>query len=467
MNMNLDKRARRQSFRIIVSEIVMVLSVVAMVAILALAVSGYWLNSDFSLERQGMIQVYSIPTGASVSVDDNEPWFQHTNTSKVITSGEHTITLTKEGYDSWSKTVNISEGLLYRLHYPHLFPLEREKESVFDTTTATFATVSPNRKLLLLANNTTIWSVLNLDSDTIKSTDINISKIFSPINADAEPAVDVEPVSELFNGEIISAEWDQSNEHVLLKINKDNSIEWVLLNIKKPENSVNLTRDFADEFSDIKIFDSSANNLLAIRKGNLHKIDVYARQISAILAENVSNFDFYDSEIVFATNNDIKILKNSTPELVKTTESTAKVLIGKFYETSYIFTIEGNNISVYQKDDLEEIFNATISFIPENIKIGHDSEFIVMNSGANFATLDMESMAMREWSTDSTNFGWVNNYMIYAINDGELAVYDFDGLNRRKLASNVSNRFLATITNDKWLYYFSDDQLIREWLIVR
>ena len=128
--MDLEKRARRQSLRVIVSEAVMVIAVAAMVIVLALIVSGYWLNADFEVERQGMLQIYSIPTGANVEVDGDAPWFQRTNTSKILASGEHTVTLTKDGYDSWSKTINISEGLLYRLHYPHLFLLEREKEKV-------------------------------------------------------------------------------------------------------------------------------------------------------------------------------------------------------------------------------------------------------------------------------------------------------------------------------------------------
>ena len=462
MTMDLEKRARRQSFRIIFSEVVMVLTVIIMVAILALVVSGYWLNSDFEVERQGMLQVYSIPTGANVEVDGDAPWFQRTNTSKILSSGEHTVTLTKDGYDSWSKTINISEGLLYRLHYPHLFLKEREKETVYNATTTTFATVSPNRKLLLLANNTTDWSLLNLDADTMKPTTLDIAKVFSieKTPGDEQPS--------LFAGEIISADWDRANEHVLLQVALNDSIEWALLNIKDVSNSVNLTREFAANFSNIRIFDNSASNLLAIRDGNLHKIDVLARQISAILAENVANFDFYESDIIFASGTDVSTLKiGDTPSVIKTTDVPAQVFVGKFYETNYIFVITENTISVYQKDDLAEIFTAALDFAPQKVKIGHDGEFVVMSSDTNIASLDMESMTIRNWTTNSPDFGWINNYMIYSVKDGDLRVYDFDGLNQRQLAENVSGHFPVTITNDKWLYYFSDNQIIREWLIAR
>ena len=70
--MDPEKRARRQSLRIIVSECFMVLAVVITVAILAFMVSGYWVNSDFKIERQGMLQISSLPTGADVMEPTNK-----------------------------------------------------------------------------------------------------------------------------------------------------------------------------------------------------------------------------------------------------------------------------------------------------------------------------------------------------------------------------------------------------------
>ena len=76
-------------------------------------------------------------------------------------------------------------------------------------------------------------------------------------------------------------------------------------------------------------------------------------------------------------------------------------------------------------------------------------------------------MTIHNWDTGSTNYGWIDNYMAYSVDNGVLSVYDFDGLNHRELANNVSSHFPVTITSDKWLYYFSDGKLLREWLIAR
>lgn len=460
--MDLEKRARRQSLRVIISESIMVITVILTVIVLALIVSGYWLNSDFKVERQGMLQINSIPTGANIAVDGDSPWFQRTNTSKILSSGEHEVVLSKDGYDTWSKTVNIREGLLYRLNYPQLFLKNRVKEAVYDTTATTYASVSPNRKLLLLANNTTSWSLINLDSDTIRATALDVTKIFFTASAPST-------TTGLFDGKIISAKWDSANEHLLLKVDRNESIEWVLLDIRNTAKSINLTREFATEFEDVNIFDHSAENLLAIRNGNLHKIDVNARQISAIILSDVQDYDFYDSEIVFSSKDHVGLLKlgDSEPTTIEIITDKAKVLIGKFYDNKYIYVIEGDNIKVYQKNDLTEILDSEISFIPSEVKIGHGGEFVNMSLEGKIATLDMESMALSEWSAGANNFGWLNSYMIYSVENGELSVFDFDGLNHRVLAKNVSSHFPVTITSEKWLYYFSDGELVREWLIAR
>ena len=461
--MNPEAQARKQAFRVIVSEAIMVITVILMVIILAFIVSGYWFNSNFEVERQGMLQIGSIPTGANVEVDGDSPWYQHTNTSKILSANEHSVTLTKDGYDSWSKTININEGLLYRLSYPRLFLIERQKETVYDISTALFSTISPNGKILLLTNNTTSWSLLDLESDNIKSTTLDISKIFSNVvlTDDTHPG--------LFVGTIISANWDYDNEHILFKVSQDNQVEWVLLDVKNPTRSVNITKEFAINFSEVDIFNHSASVLLAIQDGNLHRIDINSHQISPTLASSVESYSYYDSDIIYISNNKVNLLKhsNDTPLVIAESATPTKAFFGKFYDHNYVFVVSQNNLSIYTKDSSTPMFSADISFVPTSVKIGPGGDYVLMNLENKFASLDMESMKINEWSSDSNNYNWLDSYMIYTVTNGELKVYDFDGLNPRILAQNVSDHFPVAITNNKWLYYSSDDSLIREWLITK
>jgi hypothetical protein len=443
----------------------MVIAVIITVIILALVVSGYWINSDFKLERQGMLQISSLPTGAEITIDGEDTWSQHTNTSKVLSSGEHSITLKKDGYDTWSRTFSITEGLLYRIHYPRLFLKERKKSSVLDVSSATFATVSPNREKMLIANSTTEWDIVDLTHDELEKKPISITGIFS--------ATSMAPGAEkgLFVGEIVSANWSTNNERILISAKTDNDIEWIVFDIKNPSNSVNITKMFNASFSNVAIIDASANSLYAIVNGNLHKIDVNSRQISAIMIHNVVDYDFYESEIIFAAKNEeekdgkyyVGLYKNVDDiKTLFTLDSQPKTAILRFYDDMYIAAIVDGKIPVKTKDDQKEYFAGEITSVPNTFKVGHAGEFITATSGPQIITVDMEAKTVTEWQMDSDRYAWLDSDMFYVVKDGELIVRDYDGQNRRVLANNVSNHFPVTITSDKWLYYFSDDELIRE-----
>ncbi|MBR3132155.1 PEGA domain-containing protein [Candidatus Saccharibacteria bacterium] len=372
--MSPEELKKRQSIKVIVSEAIMVLTVIITVIILAFIVSGYWINSDFEVERQGMLQISSIPTGADVSIDGETAWLQRTNTSKVLPVGEHTVKLTKENYDSWSKTVNITEGLLYRIHYPRLFLKEREKEKAYDAVGTTKIFVSDNHEEMLLYSG-------------------NVETLDTGIFAKSSELLTTEELDEIMP-------------------------EWILLNIN-------------------------------------------SETIAGKPVERRKLYDFFKKSEPRKKDS----LKDFGLELDLT--GSEELIFSKFYDDYYLTVFDQPYITVYKKGDEEAILKAEISFTSEKSTLGHDGEFIIFSAGPKIATLDMETMKVIEWSVDGETFAWFDDDMIYSIKDGELFVYDYDGLNRRLLSKNVSTRFPVIIVKDKWLYYFSDDTLMREWLIPR
>ena len=373
--MDLEKRRRRQSLKIILSEAIMVIVVAVTVVILAFLVSGYWLNSDFEVERQGLLQVSSVPTGADVEIDGVlSSWLQRTNTSKVLPSGEHTIVLTKDGYDSWSKTIDISEGLLYRIHYPRLFPIDRVKNAFYDTTNVTAVFISDNRETMLLYMG---------DAATLDT-----AALAEPLSGTTEE---------------LSA----------------NLPEWT---------SLSLTTDEPEP--------------KPVNRRNLY--DFFKRPESTTAKNTVKDF---------------------SPDLAKALTGEEKLIFSKFYDDQYLTILDQTNVTVYKKGTPEPILTTQFTFLPEDTTLGHNGEFIVFSTGAQIATLDMEVMSVKEWAVDGDSYGWLDDDMLYSVKDSELFVYDFDGLNRRSLVRDVSEHFPVFITGDKWLYYFSNNHLMREALI--
>ena len=127
--MDRERKKRIQTIKLIITEILMVVTVVAAVIILTFVAMGYNVNKDGDLAQSGLLQIKSIPTGATVAIDGGNVSAK-TNTSKMLSAGEHSLKLTKDGYDSWSKDIDSKSGWLLKLDYTRLFLKNRTIEKV-------------------------------------------------------------------------------------------------------------------------------------------------------------------------------------------------------------------------------------------------------------------------------------------------------------------------------------------------
>lgn len=448
--MDLERRKLRQNIKVIIAEIFMVISVITMTFVLVFIVLGYWINSDLEIERSGLLQVSSFPTGANITVDHNT-WLTHTNTSRMIMSGKHEVKITKNGYDSWSKTVQISDGLLYRLFYPRLFLKNRVKESVLTLHDSNILSVSPKHESLLLNNQTKVWQWVKLNKPDITTEKIDLTSFLT--------------------SSIKTLTWSPNETKVLANLANN---EWLLIDLNNPRDSINLSLVLEANFEQVQILDDDANNLLAIQKGNLRKIDVNKLLLTRALIKRVEHFYYSNDEVIFTATTEagepyigtLDLRAESTQEILKTSKPALAIPI-RFYDEKYLILAEEYKIKVLKRDNLETILTSTINFNPDQFKVHDKGEFVVFSHQGEIATLDMEEPRIVNWQLTNPEVNWLDDQMIYEIVAGELIVYDFDSLNRRIISNQVTSTQPAIITQNKWLYYVSTGELKREWLIPR
>lgn len=461
--MDIKKRKTKQFIKVVISEAIMSLSVIVMVIFLCFFVSGYWINQDFEVERSGLLQVESYPGGANVAIDGEDGgFFQRTSSSKVLTSGEHVVTLSKDGYDTWEKKINVRDGLLYRLHYPRLFLNERTIENVVDFENVSFVSVSDDRDFMLVVDNGK-WELVRLDKNTPTVTILNVYEVFPT----------------LANSSIKSIKWSNNGERILVKVEKDDINDWILINLNNIEKSLDLGLTYKQNFDRIEFANNSASNLFFLSSGVLSEANINSKDELRILAKDVVDFSFFDNEIVYISKEDnlffVKNLRSSEDIKIFEVSGKSRVFLSKFYTDKYLTIINENKVSLFignlpsSMDDLasyEEKYNFEIGFIPTKIIVGHEGEYLIFKNNNNLSTLDMESMNMLSFTVENSNIGQLDDDMIFIINNGSLIVYDFDGFNRREIASSTVEK-TATISDDKWLYYFINNSLFRENLLPR
>ncbi len=475
--MDAEQIKKRQTIKVILTEALMVFSVIIMVAVLMMIATGYWINQDFEVERQGLLQLYSVPGDAEVRIDDGESVL-HTYLSKMFSSGEHKISITKEGYDSWEKNITMSDGLIYRLSYPRLFPAERKTETVLPFDNVLGVTVSPDRNSMLVINNTTDWQLLKLNRDEVSAKTLDVRAVMPGV----KPAQG--NTSDIFAGDVRQIAWARDNARVLLNVYFDEHSEWIILNTREIDKSINLSKLFKLDFDRLVFSENDSDNLLALADTNLYKIDLSERSISTKLLENVKYFSQYNNLIGYVTRVDdqpaqIGYIKDNGEDQVLYKESDAEkiyVAACRFYEEEYVVFIE-DDVMTLQRGRMprneEEvkmlitIFEKQLGFVPTLVKYGADGRFVYAQDESQVASLDMEAEKIVNFSIENAEVRWLDNSMFYVVDNGDMIVYDFDGLNRRVITHDVSNRLDATITDDKWIYYFTDNKLMRENLVVK
>ena len=61
-------------------------------------------------KNAGTLEIYSVPTGADITLDGVDTGLKTPKTMAGIIAGDHTLLLRKEKYDDWSGDITLSTG---------------------------------------------------------------------------------------------------------------------------------------------------------------------------------------------------------------------------------------------------------------------------------------------------------------------------------------------------------------------
>lgn len=468
----IKNRRKKRAIKVALTEGLMVIAVIALVVTTTLIAIGYNVNpgKDWSVERTGLVQIQTLPTGARVSLDGNMI-FGWTNLSRSMSEGEHEIVISRDGYDSWSKNILVTAGLYYRLNYPRLFLTERKTETIADFSKMELVSFAKDGNLMLaVPEKSTDWSLYKINEEKPSATKINVDGLFTGAK------------NGVFVGEIEVDGWSGNSNKVLMRANG----EWVLLDVKKPDESVNLSQKFGAEFFEVKIANDAATELFVLENGNLRMINVNDGKISEVLLSGVKYIDNLKSDVVYVTNEDAEghiktgIYRNGEKGGTVVSEFLAsesdpdvgvRMMIGEYFGEYYVMEVIGEEIGVYKGEKLpsfgeestiEPIMVEKLGFVPEKLETTGGGGLFNVSAGAKRATFDIETMKLNKWDA-GTEMKWLDEHMVYGVKDSKLVVADFDGENYRVLAEGVKAGTEVKISgNNRWMYFLDETgELIR------
>ena len=471
--METTKKKKLNSARVIAINIFMGFSVLIIVAVVLLIAMGYSFTQDGNIEQSGLVQINSTPTGATVTIDGSEQ-FSRTNMSKMLHSGTHRIVVSKDEYDTWEKDLTVEAGLLTRLDWIRLFPLNPVIETVHQyDTPLRLASASPNHQfLLILPQNTNSAQLINIQNDDISYRTIDFSSI---LTTTTEPGT-------ILEGDIDIIQWNQNNDKILLTWQNNDSKQWYLVDIKTPANSVNLSAKFSLDFTTILPASDSADKLWALENRNLRLINLKDSTISSILVDNISQLTNYLTTVAYLRENidpetnqnfqSINIYKEgeSSDQIIRRLEddiTDVQITLGNYWGDECIAYTLNNRLYLQigsfpsagkGSSSLKTIAEHDLSFTPNTISSSPTDRIVALVKDTQIATYDIELTSLAEFTfnTAQKQTNWLDDFLLWEISDQNLIVYDFDGDNQRSITQASPNSFAALTENDHWIYYLDD-----------
>jgi len=467
------KKKRLNHLRVITTNILMGISVIAIAGTLTLLAMGYTLTKDGGLERSGLLQVRSYPSGATVEINgETQP--SRTEMRKMLSEGSHDIIVTKSGYSTWSTTVDIESGLLTRIDWIRLFPLKRTIETVRTYRPSTtddaikHVSVSPDKQYLAIiypGDEITI-QLIDIRTDEIKYNNIPFTRI---------AGLAFDRVGDPKNDHWEITQWSEDNSKFILKLTTDgvDASTWFYVNIAKLENNIWLNRAFMLNFTDLQFANSTGTKIWTLENGNLRLINTVDATISSILLNRVEKYSASNSTIgLIGINAQEKRFVgiyqegeqgSTTVQEIESDISSYHVALGKNWADNWIaytlnnrlFVRAGNYPSYQNNTKLRTIAENDLSFTPTKLTTNLTNRFVVASSGENISSFDVEIKRRYEFEFPGNTVNWLDNFILWTDQDDKLTIIDFNGENRREITALAHGFSVALTSNNRWLYFIS------------
>lgn len=477
--MDLNKRRRRRLIKLIISETIMVVSVIVIVGVMLAVANGWRVGKDLTVEQNGLLQINSLPNGAKVVID-GEQLTMRTDTSKMLAAGEHEIKLMKEGYDEWSKRLKITSGLLTQLRYPRLFKQIRTVERVVRFDKLEMMTMSPDRQWVVYADGKDgeWWAVMAKD-DEIKPTKIALGEAV------------VYDKKQKIKGRI-DLRWENSGEWMIVESGEEGERHFGLVNVRQPRRSFSLNRRLEKlklkRIVRVEMLGASGEKfLVGTQDGGLNYVNLVNGKISLITTGEVEDLMAEEEGVIYVRTNDkgrreVRVKKFEGDEVklpMEAVKGRIRIAMSRYAGERFMMVAGEDRVMVYKNNDWpEERSESNLKLVlNEKMNLSGDMEVMMARNGelglilldGRSTVVDMENLAFYEFGYQGSKLRWLEDYSFVNVEEGGLVVRDFDGENRRvTVREGVLDLPIMITANSRWLYYLREDagekSLMRERL---
>lgn len=450
----------------------MILLILVGVTTIVLIILGYQYDSQSGQVEQGaLLQYETQPTGATVTVD-GRVLSGRTPTKSSVLSGTHTVVMTKSGYETWTKTVNVKAGTLTWLDYARLVPVKRPAVNV-ENFAKVFNTIASSQGQTMLVQSdqaSPVFTLIDLSSDSTPQSTITLP---ATLYSEATTA----GVAHTFRLD----QWDSAGRYVLIQHTYGDKNEWIELDTKDVNASKNMTKLLDIAISSAALSGTNGSTVYVLSGTDIRKLDLSAATISRSLVPNVTSFSVYDTNVITyigtdATNATKRVVGvyrdgDSSTHILRSTSSATTVPLhvatSRYFNNDYVAISEGSKVDVLYgsypsspTDDGKSLVAYDSFDLGQNVdqlSFSPKGYHILAQSGAAFAGYDIEHKhtgisSVTAAVTSVHPLQWLDNSYLWSDADGQLVIREFDGTNVHPINGSLFGQAVTLTKDGKYIY---------------
>jgi hypothetical protein len=481
-NLDLSSKRAKLALRFFTYGVMTVASAV-LTAFLVFVALGYRLDKDFNFSQGGLVQFRSTPDNAAITIDGKTQSI-HTPDKMNLNAGQHTFTMSLNGYHTWTKTTDLAPGQLLWLNYARLIP-----NTITTSTLKQYAAVSST-----LPSPDRHWLLMQMKSDEPSYALVDYSDEKKPQYTEFQLPDGLFTKKDGKYGTFHLVEWDLQSKYVLIEHDNGDTTEFARVDRSKPADAVNLTKLFSLNIKKAHFSGSNASTIFAKTDDVLRKLDVNGPTASAALVTGLQDFTVYGEDTIAFTQLQEKttgdqstqqqiagIFKGGkiTPVRELAAGKQAKIAYSEYDNHSYLAVTEDDGSTVDVIRDATTTGSSKETNVFSKFTIGSSVDHLVFSSsgrmimaqhGNKFGTYDIETtktyLKTLDFGSDKTaELKWLDDYYLWSDDGGVLHLFEFDGTNGHDITSVATGYDVMLSANGKQLLSIGKNETTHDLLL--
>lgn len=468
------QQTRKQLIQRFIIYTLMSLSVVVIVVLLMLAVLGYSFKGN-NLEQGGLLKFGSVPADATVTLDQVQ---LNSRTPSQVTADarSHAVTISRNGYRSWHKTIDLKPGMVGWLTYARLVPSDPKIQKVRTTPHLASMVASPDRKWIGMVEDETkpTVTVANIQNDEAEYDQLTL------------PTASFTPAPEGKTHSFKIDSWSSNSRYMLLRhIYDTGKMEWILVDREDEAKTKNISVRLGLRSDRVIFAANDGRTALAVTDDAVRRLNLSDETISRPLVTNVQEFSVFNEHTILYTTKVDPVTKLRTvgymAEGMETGQQLAefpddgqpiRVAMADYFGKRYVAASHGAMVQILygelprlnNKGTLKRLLTYSTPVAINKLSFSGNSRLVIAETNTHFVVHDLElsktsTAVIKDITGPARPLRWIDSYMTWYDAGGMLRLYEFDGANQQNLVPVVEGYDIAITPNQKFLYSVGHDTI--------